>query len=430
MGLAAWVRSSWVLVALLLVSCRDEAPSPQRPDGAVSTTGSASARARPSGSADAQARSATAARRPPDALPSALLRGSDETPRLEAPAEPACVFETRSWQPPNGYRALLRIHPKAEPFALLHGGPVRLVIPAGVGYGVVELDRGALRLTALVRADTTPERLPWAQRPAARRPMVLRAARAVVLAGVVAVGADTLVGWRAARPGALAVTLPATTVEFEPGVAADVPCRDLSLDVGSFDHRALLPEVPADGPQWRLVLGRAVRLAAAAEGKPSVSVRPWGGLVHAVEIARSERRVRIVVELPEVALFGWVKPRDLMGDALAPLLTPPGLALDVPLDGGWGSLRPGPVERLECRCPQGVPVILAMAPHAGPSLPLEQRYAVVAQLRPSQPFRVRTEPGELWELDLEPPLAGLTFTRGRLMVHRHDLESCRRHRLP
>jgi hypothetical protein len=344
---------------------------------------------------------------------------------VERPAEPACTFRSDSWAPPKGFRAPLHIHGKAPPFAYLRGGAVELSIPLGAGEdAVVELDRGDVVLRGRVRADRGDERLPLSRRPASRRPFVLRPARGFALGGVVAVTSESKLAWRSAAPGRLRVTLPDTPVRFADAEGLEAPCADLGLDAVAIDPAELLPATPHEAPTRRLRVGSAIRVAASADAKPIASLRLTSGDDRVVELDRTERHVRILLERPGFVLFGWIKRRYLAGEELAPLLGAGALGMDGLGEDGLGALPLLREGLIECRCREQVPVVVDMSRRAPNPKSHDANYAAVGYVRAGRPFQVVRAEGPLWELRLGKPLAGLSLSRGRLTVMRERLEAC------
>jgi len=279
--------------------------------------------------------------------PAAAESSAPEPAALQLPPElalanPACSVRGRSWRAPAPLP--LRTSPRGVAFADAWAGQ------ADIAFGEGPLTSALLRVEAAWVALVG-----WVDGPGVR----LWPARPLLVAG-----------FASPKPRAALVPLEVAARRLRVTIAAGpeleldalalrgetLACADVSLDALPFDPRAALPDAGAKGRTATLRASSTVPLSTAPADEPVARLRPSSTSREVSVLASRGGKSRIVWELDDVWVVGWVDtsalgpPRPRAVDLEPPAAVPaegaaaPAIAHvacpnDVPLVAGEGSDR-------------------------------------------------------------------------------------------
>ena len=213
-------------------------------------------------------------------------------PPLPPKPEIACELTCPSWP----HSAHLRAEQQGPALVRIGAGPsLEAILHSGEPVAArVRISKQGVHLFGWFAHDELP----------------LHLVEAKVLAGIVAPASHTSLRWGKGEPGRIQVGY-----AFEDRVAPDavvwspLACSEVGLDYTKYDHLTVLPDIdPVD--QAMLTAATHVAVAPTPTDEARVSLE----LAEALEVDVLERRgdrARILLELTDGHLFGWVEGRHL-----------------------------------------------------------------------------------------------------------------------
>jgi hypothetical protein len=287
------IASSLIPFALFACAKSSPAPAPDPSASATSSVASASASAPPSAIASAPSNA-------PSTVPPAPFDPA-RVVNVSVPASPACTFVRTSTSAPVGGELALRAAFADPPFAYLGSGPFELHVPAGASNGVVSVARAGFEVRGLF--GDSGKSGPGLASAFPASPPVLRAAKPIVLGGVLSPTAATPLSFAGATPGKLVTTVRRGLVVSGKVFEAH-DCADFTVDEVTFTLPAA-PTGPLADKRW-LVKG-TTPVAANAEGASIVDVESPSAMLPVTVIETTTAgRARVVLDDPRARVVGWV----------------------------------------------------------------------------------------------------------------------------